>query len=173
MWRQGYKGYDEPINVYDGDRPVCQCHHEDDARRIVQAVNNLDGSKMLSELHLSCRAYTAITKTLHRSDAQVSDVLNMISVGRIPNFGEGSFKDLLVAMLKTGTMLETILASSLWNTAPHKWQLGVNLCSYIARYLTDEQKHLLKETTGGYGPASTHTDQLPEPSDFDYTGPTK
>lgn len=36
MWRVGNK---VPVNVYDGDRPVCQCHSEDDAKLIVQAVN--------------------------------------------------------------------------------------------------------------------------------------
>jgi hypothetical protein len=35
-WRVGRK---VPINVYDGDRPVCQCHNEEDAARIVIAVN--------------------------------------------------------------------------------------------------------------------------------------
>lgn len=32
-------GRNVPINVYDGDRPVCQCHTVADARRIVGAVN--------------------------------------------------------------------------------------------------------------------------------------
>lgn len=36
MWRVGHK---VPINVYDGDRPVCQCHNEEDARAIVEAMN--------------------------------------------------------------------------------------------------------------------------------------
>lgn len=36
-WRLGRK---VPINVYDGDRPVCQCHSEIDARTIVMAVNH-------------------------------------------------------------------------------------------------------------------------------------
>lgn len=35
-WRVGSK---VPINVYDGDRPVCQCHTVEDAYRIVAAVN--------------------------------------------------------------------------------------------------------------------------------------
>lgn len=30
------------LNVYDGDRPVCQCHTAIDARRIVKAVNAVD-----------------------------------------------------------------------------------------------------------------------------------
>lgn len=40
-WRTGTK---VPINVYDGNRPVCQCHTATDARRIVKAVNYLTGT---------------------------------------------------------------------------------------------------------------------------------
>lgn len=36
-WRIGKK---VPINVYDGDRPVCQCQTAEDAKLIVIAVNN-------------------------------------------------------------------------------------------------------------------------------------
>ena len=36
LWRIGTK---IPINVYDGDRPVCQCQTVMDARLIVAAVN--------------------------------------------------------------------------------------------------------------------------------------
>jgi hypothetical protein len=35
-WRIGKR---VPINVYDGDRPVCQCHTVEDAKLIVSAVN--------------------------------------------------------------------------------------------------------------------------------------
>jgi hypothetical protein len=35
-WRVGTK---VPINIYDGDRPVCQCQTAADAARIVAAVN--------------------------------------------------------------------------------------------------------------------------------------
>lgn len=37
LWRVGSK---VKINVYEGDRPVCQCHSEIDAARIVVAMNN-------------------------------------------------------------------------------------------------------------------------------------
>jgi hypothetical protein len=40
-WRTGHK---VPINVYEGSnpgRPVCQCHNEEDAALIVEAVNRL------------------------------------------------------------------------------------------------------------------------------------
>lgn len=36
MWRVGGK---VPLNVYDGDRPVCQCHTAEDAAKIVEAMN--------------------------------------------------------------------------------------------------------------------------------------
>lgn len=36
-WRVGKK---IPMNVYEGDRPVCQCHNEMDAARIVTAMNS-------------------------------------------------------------------------------------------------------------------------------------
>lgn len=35
-WRTGSK---VPLNVYEGERPVCQCHSERDARWITAAVN--------------------------------------------------------------------------------------------------------------------------------------
>jgi hypothetical protein len=35
-WRIGSK---VPLNVYEQERPVCQCHSEDDAQTIVEAVN--------------------------------------------------------------------------------------------------------------------------------------
>lgn len=36
IWRVGSK---VPINVYEGERPVCQCHTPEDAGRIVAAMN--------------------------------------------------------------------------------------------------------------------------------------
>ena len=38
VWRVGNQ---VPVNVYDGNRPVCQCHDARDAALIVQAVNEL------------------------------------------------------------------------------------------------------------------------------------
>lgn len=35
-WRVGRK---VSLNIYDGNRPVCQCHDAEDAARIVVAVN--------------------------------------------------------------------------------------------------------------------------------------
>jgi hypothetical protein len=41
-WRVGSR---IPINVYDGNRPVCQCHSKEDAAKIVLAVNFLNGAR--------------------------------------------------------------------------------------------------------------------------------
>ena len=35
-WRVGTK---VPLNIYDGDRPVCQCHKAEDATNIAAAMN--------------------------------------------------------------------------------------------------------------------------------------
>ena len=37
-WRVGHK---VPLNVYEGDRPVCQCHNTEDAARIALAMNEI------------------------------------------------------------------------------------------------------------------------------------
>lgn len=37
-WRVGTK---VPLNVYEGDRPVCQCHTAEDAARIVAAMTSV------------------------------------------------------------------------------------------------------------------------------------
>lgn len=42
MWRVGSQ---VPINVYDGERPVCQCHTAEDARRIVSAINTIKATE--------------------------------------------------------------------------------------------------------------------------------
>lgn len=37
IWRRGRQ---VPLNVYEGDRPVCQCHTPEDAAQIVACVND-------------------------------------------------------------------------------------------------------------------------------------
>ncbi len=44
-WRVGSK---VPLNVYDGDRPVCQCHGFMDALEIVNAMNTIRHVERLS-----------------------------------------------------------------------------------------------------------------------------
>jgi len=47
-WRVGSK---IPLNVYEGNRPVCQCHTALDARRIITAMNR--------ELDTACKQQRA------------------------------------------------------------------------------------------------------------------
>lgn len=59
MWRQGNK---VSINVYDDDRPVCQCHSEEDARAIVHAINSLASkNKEINECH-TCQRHKELVK---------------------------------------------------------------------------------------------------------------
>jgi predicted transcriptional regulator YheO len=60
-WRVGEK---IPINVYDGDRPVCQCHTAIDARRIVQAVNALLENLPVERETLKAIAHRTIVEAL-------------------------------------------------------------------------------------------------------------
>ena len=46
-WRVGKN---VPINVYEGDRPICQCHTALDAKRIVAAVNGTLLREVLPQL---------------------------------------------------------------------------------------------------------------------------
>ena len=47
-WRVGPK---VPINVYEGDRPICQCHTAIDAKRIVEAVKDLGNYILVYNSH--------------------------------------------------------------------------------------------------------------------------
>ncbi len=49
QWRVGHK---VPINVYELDRPVCQCHNEEDAARIVKAMNSMEAMRPVVEMAL-------------------------------------------------------------------------------------------------------------------------
>ena len=46
-WRVGRK---VPINIYDGERPVCQCHCVEDALNIVKAMNRAECQDMQREV---------------------------------------------------------------------------------------------------------------------------
>ena len=46
LWRVGKR---VPINVYEGDRPVCQCHSSMDAQEIVAAMNAAQAEVSMSE----------------------------------------------------------------------------------------------------------------------------
>lgn len=51
-WRVGTK---VPLNIYEGDRPVCQCHSALDAHLIVRAINQ---AKMPAETPNNSPTYT-------------------------------------------------------------------------------------------------------------------
>ncbi len=72
-WRVGSK---VPLNVYEGDRPVCQCHTEEDAARLVKAMNAIPRAEdiTMEELELGVRAWS-ILKDLNARNVQ--DVLNL------------------------------------------------------------------------------------------------
>jgi N-dimethylarginine dimethylaminohydrolase len=68
VWRVGSK---IPINVYDGDRPVCQCQTVLDARNIVRAVNaSQERAEQIAEIgtnaaHMSIREFRAWFKRIY------------------------------------------------------------------------------------------------------------
>lgn len=120
MWRVGRL---VPINVYDGDRPVCQCHNEEDAVRIVRAMNSYrPGEKMLSELELDSRSYHYLVNKLDKYDAPVSEILAIYPSGAMSNYGALSFRRTLKALRGAGVSRDTILASPFWNSAPLRWK---------------------------------------------------
>jgi hypothetical protein len=62
-WRIGRK---VPLNVYCGARPVCQCHNEDDAVRIVAAMNeNTTLRRVAGELAEALRALRGEINRVH------------------------------------------------------------------------------------------------------------
>src|SRR4051794_8034131 len=76
-WRVGRK---VPLNVYRGDRPVCQCHNELDAREIVDGMNlTAERRRQLSEaLDKNCRLQDDVAAIVssHRSDWSWNEVLS-------------------------------------------------------------------------------------------------
>ncbi len=73
-WRVGTK---VAVNVYEGDRPVCQCHTPRDARLIVSAVNAM----LDRNASVYCRWCIEGSPRIHSS---VSDAwIHHTSIGRI------------------------------------------------------------------------------------------
>jgi hypothetical protein len=76
-WRVGRK---VRINVYCGDRPVCQCHNELDAREIVDGMNSTaERRRLLSEaIEKNCRLQDDVAAIVssHRSDWSWNEVLS-------------------------------------------------------------------------------------------------
>lgn len=80
LWRTGSK---VPINVYEGDRPVCQCQTADDASRIVAAMNGTrvfeledaitEAGIILSASEHSGTPYGDIKRAMDRLDGVMND----------------------------------------------------------------------------------------------------
>lgn len=68
-WRVGHHIL---INVYEGDRPICQCHNEADAALIVEAVNRMSEFK---RIHDECHAQRDRAKAeVQRLRAKVAEL---------------------------------------------------------------------------------------------------
>lgn len=72
-WRVGSK---VPLNVYDGDRPVCQCHNVGDAALIVDAMNGCEAQHAMLRAELQRLRSGASTEALETADwAGVAELL--------------------------------------------------------------------------------------------------
>lgn len=58
-WRVGKK---VSINVYEGNRPVCQCHNPEDARGIVAAMNRTEWGITIADFSKKNRHAQAMVK---------------------------------------------------------------------------------------------------------------
>lgn len=64
-WRVGSK---IPLSVYDGDRPVCQCHSVGDAALIVDAMNGRESQHATLRAELQRPRSGASTEALETAD---------------------------------------------------------------------------------------------------------
>jgi hypothetical protein len=132
-WRVGSK---VPINVYEGDRPVCQCQTAIDAANIVTAMNTKfdapTGDQIINkptfdDLSLSVRAFNC----LHRDwgggpgiqfDESASRILAFPNIHRVKDFGPISFLEVMQALLTAGYSRTAVESSTFFMSAPRKWQ---------------------------------------------------
>lgn len=91
-WRVGSK---VPINVYEGDRPVCQCQTAIDAANIVTAMN---------------------------TKFAASRILAFPNIHRVKDFGPISFLEVMQALLTAGYSRTAVESSTFFMSAPRKWQ---------------------------------------------------
>lgn len=68
VWRIGAK---VPLNIYAGDRPVCQCHNAQDAALIVAAVNRRQRSEQLATEN------AALAQRVEELEDQQEDAIEM------------------------------------------------------------------------------------------------
>ena len=84
-WRVGTK---MPINVYEGDRPVCQCHTAIDAKRIVAAMNSYATSEALKKL-----AWTTAGVLDQIRSAGPTEMISAVFDGRELKLAEDAVKE--------------------------------------------------------------------------------
>lgn len=77
-WRVGHH---VPINVYEGDRPVCQCHTATDALQIVKALNGRASLEFSLSAVISC-AGTGIERGDRTLEDWLAQVLQVLVMGR-------------------------------------------------------------------------------------------
>lgn len=134
-WRVGRN---VPLNVYDGDRPVCQCHTADDAARIVNAINAIAGNAnvtthriAIGELGLPAQDLNCLLDLLppmgNPGFADAFQFLDMdMYVFRDPapftrpnrRFGSYSLGRFMGAFLSKGVDPTILTTSACWRTAP-------------------------------------------------------
>lgn len=116
-WRVGSR---VPLNVYEGDRPVCQCHSVEDAKRIVIAMNQAPSKYLDSvrELKLNVRAFNGTLNALHQAnggvDKSLGALLALKDLTRLPNFGVGAFLSLIEALIEHGIPFSEIERSPMF-----------------------------------------------------------
>lgn len=110
-WRVGRK---IPLNVYDGDRPVCQVHNQEDALRIVAGMNRVDAGggryemtidmneDLIQELGLDVSRVRSIAARISKANLEAKDMGLLIfggSSGSLRTIEQPS-SDRIVAWLK-------------------------------------------------------------------------
>jgi hypothetical protein len=77
-WRVGTH---VPINVYEDERPICQCHTVEDARRIVRAVNGIAATQPSHEdlEMLVSRMWEALRYKGHGNRAAIQEAVKLLS----------------------------------------------------------------------------------------------
>lgn len=133
-WRVGSK---ITLNVYEGDRPVCQCHSSEDAERIVAAVNlqsiglAINNGEMmqpfeLKDLEVSQRAYHCLIRGFGLGPkSTLSEILSLDLSIPPKNFGITSFCDLASGFVAAGVSEPQFIGSKFFWTSRKKWRAAL------------------------------------------------
>lgn len=118
-WRIGAR---VRLNVYDGDRPVCQCHNEEDAARIVDALNSSNSAStqrlvFLGELDLSVRATNCACSFVGGLSGNITtqDILQKGEWHRCRNMGSVTYAEIATEICRV-VGIGALRASPFWNT---------------------------------------------------------